>query len=320
MQTTMKCAAAILAALLGTAGSASAQTRVIIATSGSGTPSYALGSALASAISKNVRGYSADTDLAGSPEDGVKAVGRGKASLVFLPADAAFAASRGEGEFKSGKVALRAIAAINPYRIHVIAFSDAGITRLADLRGKRVSTGPAASATEAAAARLLEFAGLAIDKDIRRERLTPAETLVAMKDGKIDAAFLAGSVPIPAARDIATLRPARFIDTAAGVDAVNKKYGPLYTKGAIPAKSYPGQSGAVGAAESWVILACAESMNPQVAYNVTKTLFERKSLLAAMHSDAASLSLPKQREVKLPIAFHPGALKYLAEKGVRPRQ
>jgi uncharacterized protein len=319
MRTASMTAGLALAALLGLAGTAAAQskTRLIISVAGSGTPSNALGAALASSISQHVRGYSADTDIAASPEDGVKAVGRGKASLVFVASDVAYAASHGEGAFKDGKIALRAIAAINPYRMHVVVFEGSGVSRLADLKGKRIAV--AQGTAEAPATRLLEAAGLSADKDLRRAILAPADILAAAKDGTLDAVFAMGSVPVPLARDLAGIpgRTTKLIDSAGAVDAVNKKYGPLYTRGSIPAKTYPGQAAAVGAAESWVILAGGENLSAPVAYNVAKTLFEHKAMLAAMHSDAANLSLPKQREVRLPIAFHPGALKYFAEKGVR---
>jgi uncharacterized protein len=312
----------LLAVLAGLSGAATAQdkTRIIISVSGSGTPSNALGGALASSISKYVRGYSADADIAASPEDGVKAVGRGRASLIFVSSDLAYAADRGEGPFKGGRIALRALAAINPHRVHLIAFEGSGIERLADVKGKRVATGEGAA--DVAAARLIEGAGLNADRDVRRQAMTPADLLAAARDGKLDAAFVMGSVPVPLMRDLAGIpgKKAKLIDSAVAVDAVNRKYGPLYTRGAVPAKTYPGQAGAVGAAESWVILAGGDGLSAQAAYNVVKTLFEHKALFAAMHSDAASLSLPKQRDVKLPIAFHPGALKYFSEKGVQPRK
>ena len=309
-----------LTVLIGHADGTMAQDKVnlIVAVLEEGTPSNALGGAVASTVSKYVRGYSAKTSFASSQGDCVKAVGNGKADMAFATTDTVFAASRGEGEFKDAKLNLRVLAAINPYRMHIVTFEGSGIDKLADFKGRRLSTGPAASATEIVGTRLLETMGLS-DRDIRRQHLAANETLAAMRDGKIDAFLLVGGLPLPLVRDVSNIpgKKIKLIESASAVDAINKKFGPLYAKGAIPAKTYAGQTTQVGVIEAWTLLVTRATMNDRVAYNVVKTIFERKDHLAAAHSDGASLSLSRQRQMKLPVAFHPGALKYYAEKGGR---
>ncbi len=46
-----------------------------------------------------------------------------------------------------------------------------------------------------------------------------------------------------------------------------------------------------------------------------KTLFEKKPELVAVHKEAENIDL-KNQAVGLPLPFHPGAKKYLAEHGV----
>ena len=74
---------------------------------------------------------------------------------------------------------------------------------MADLKGKRVSTGSPGSATEVMAFRVIEAAGLDKDKDMKRERLGVAESVNALKDRKIDAFFWVGGLPTAAVTDLA---------------------------------------------------------------------------------------------------------------------
>src|SRR6202008_1226290 len=118
-----------------------------------------------------------------------------------------------------------------------------GISKLSDLKGKRVSTGSAGSGTEIMALRLLEAVGIDGKKDIKQERLGAAESVNAIKDRKIDAFFWVGGVPTAAVTDLGATPGVKIkmIDHADVVDKMNAKYGPLYVRDVIPAKTYPGQ-------------------------------------------------------------------------------
>ena len=89
-----------------------------------------------------------------------------------------------------------------PNRMHVVTIEGTGIEKMADLKGKRVSTGSPGSATEVMAFRVIEAAGLDKDKDMRRERLGVAESVNALKDRKIDAFFWVGGLPTAAVTDL----------------------------------------------------------------------------------------------------------------------
>jgi uncharacterized protein len=98
-----------------------------------------------------------------------------------------------------------------------------------------------------------------------------------------------------------------------------KKYGPLYAKGTIPAKSYPGQDKPASTVDVWNLLIVNEKMNEKLAHDLVKATFENKAELQAVHSEAANLDLSKQYEIGAPIPWHPGAQRYFAEKGLKPR-
>jgi TRAP transporter TAXI family solute receptor len=96
---------------------------------------------------------------------------------------------------------------------------------------------------------------------------------------------------------------------------MTEKYGPLYVKGNIPAKTYPGQETDVSIAVVWNLLICNANMKDQVAYDIVKTLFEYKPELVAVHRTAAEIKLEPQADGS-PIPFHPGALRFFKEKGI----
>jgi TRAP transporter TAXI family solute receptor len=159
--------------------------------------------------------------------------------------------------------------------------------------------------------------GLDPKKDIKQERLGAGESVNAIKDRKIDAFFWVGGVPTAALTDLAATPgiKMRLIDHADLADAMNKKYGPLYTKSTIAASSYAGQDKPVQNIDIWNILVTNDKMTDQMAYDIAKTLIEHKPELVAVHKEAVNIDL-KNQAIGSPIPFHPGAKKYLQEHGI----
>jgi TRAP transporter TAXI family solute receptor len=98
---------------------------------------------------------------------------------------------------------------------------------------------------------------------------------------------------------------------------MREKYGPLYVKGIIPVKTYPGQNVEVPITVVWNLLVCNEKMKGDVVYDILKTLFDHKPELVASHREASNLSLEYQAGGGSPIPFHPGAFRYFTEKGIK---
>ena len=311
----------VVAAGLGLGASASAQQsqNLSIVTGGTGGVYYPLGGGLANLLTKYVQGWQATAEVTGGSVDNLKLIGAGKADIGFTMADASLDAQRGEDKFKGNKVAQKTLAVLYPNRMHVVTVDGTGITALADLKGKRVSVGSQGSATEVMAIRVLEAVGLDPNKDIRRERLGVAESTNALKDRKIDAYFWVGGVPTAAVTDLGATPGVKIkmIDHADAVDKMNAKYGPLYSKGLIKTGSYPGQDKDNQQANVWNILVVSEKMNDQTAYNIVKTIFEHKAEWEAVHKSAAEVTLADQKQENSPVPFHPGAVRYFAEKGVK---
>src|SRR3954454_18374523 len=179
--TTMKKTVAVLAvtvaAGLAFAGLVHAQQRTMaIGTGGTGGVYYPLGGAVANVLSKSLPNVQATAEVTGGSIDNLKLIASGQSEMAFTMADAALDAMQGQDKFKS-KVPLQALLVVSPNRMHVVTVEGTGIEKMADLKGKRVSTGSPGSATEVMAFRVLEAVGLDKDKDVKRERLGVAESV-----------------------------------------------------------------------------------------------------------------------------------------------
>lgn len=308
-----------MSAGLGLAGIVHAQQKTLaIGTGGTGGVYYPLGGAIANVLSKTLPNMQATAEVTGGSVDNLKLIGSGQSEMGFSMADAALDAYKGEDKFKSGKVPLQTLLVVYPNRMHVVTVESTGIKTMADLKGKRVSTGSPGSATEVMAFRVIEAASLDKDKDMKRERLGVAESVNAIKDGKIDAFFWVGGVPTAAVTDLAATPglKMKLIDHSETVEKMNAKYGKLYTASSIKAGSYPGYDKDNAIAEVWNIIVTGNKMSNDDAYNIVKTLVEKKADIVAVHKEAESFTLDNQVQERSPIPFHPGALKYFKEKGI----
>jgi TRAP transporter TAXI family solute receptor len=309
-----------LAALGLVTGAALAQMKTIaIGTGGTGGVYYPLGGALANILSKNLPGYQATAEVTGGSVDNLKLIGSGQSELGFVMADAALDALKGEDKFRGSKVPLQTLMVLYPNRMHVVTIEGTGIDKMSDLKGKRVSTGSPGSATEVMAFRVIEAAGLDKDKDMKRERLGAAESVNAIKDGKIDAYFWVGGLPTAAVTDLGATPGVKIkmIDHSDVVDKMNAKYGKLYVTDTIPAKMYPGQDKDNKIATVWNILVTGDKMSNDLAYTINKIIFDKKSDLVAVHKEAENIDYKYQIRASSPVPWHPGALKYFADKGIK---
>ncbi|NTU60118.1 MAG: TAXI family TRAP transporter solute-binding subunit [Deltaproteobacteria bacterium] len=307
-----------LLALVASAAVAQQKTRLSIATGGTGGVYYPLGGAIANVLTKHVPNVEATAEVTSASVDNLKLVGAGKADVAFSLADTAWEGYIGAGKFPA-KVPVRAIAVLYPNKTQVVTLEGKGIAKMADLKGKRLSTGAAGSGTEIIAMRLLEAYGIDPDKDVKREKLSVAESVGALKDGKIDAFIWSGGVPTAAITDLAATPglKAKLLDHADAAPNMAKKHGPLYVTDTIPAKTYPGQDKDVQIVAVWNVLAVNEKMDEKMAYDVTRAIFEHKPDIVAVHKEALGIVLENQLKGGSPIPFHPGALKYFTEKGLK---
>ncbi len=293
------------------------KVRISIATGGTGGVYYPYGGAIASVASKYISGVDATAEVTAAAVDNLKLVGAGEADLGYAYPDLSYDAMEGKAPFKS-KLPIRMVAHLYVSYFHLVTLANSNIKSVADLKGKRVSTGAPGSGTEVVAFRVLEAAGLNYDKDVRRDRLSVVESANALKDGKVDAFFWVGGLPTAAILDLAATPNVsmKLVPTDTDINNIFKKYGQVYVKAAIPKTAYPKMTADVGVVGIPNVLVCNTAADPALIYNLLKAMFDHKQDLVNVHNQASEFTL-ENAVIKTVVPYHPGAVKYFKEKGVK---
>lgn len=315
-RTLLSAAAAALVA--PTASRAQPATQLAIATGTTGGVYYPLGGGIANILSRTVPGLSATVEVTGGSVGNLQLLGTGRVGMGFSQVDAAVDALRGNERFKGRPVAVRALAVLYTNRMQIVTTGATGIRTMADMRGKRVSTGAPGSATEGMAFRLIEAAGLDRDKDFRaRERLSPAESTNAMKDGKIDVYFFVSGVPTSAITDLGASPGVQLVlvDHADLADKVTAKYGPVYFPEVIPAGTYPGQRTDNKQMSVANILGVLDTLPDAQAKAMLSAIWAGRAELAQVHAEARNFTIEAQKSAAAGVPWHPAAEAFWKAQG-----
>jgi TRAP transporter TAXI family solute receptor len=290
-----------------------------IATGGTGGVYYPYGGGLAKILNEGLPNVRAAAEVTSASVDNLKLIRDGRADVAFTLADTLDDAVNGRAVFDGRPVPAAGLAVLYSNYTQIITLSGSGIERVADLRGHTVSTGAPGSGTEVTALRLLAAAGLDPVKDVRRQGLGASESADALKDGKIDAFFWSGGLPTAAVQDLSHTPgiSIRLVPSADLLPALRRDHGGLYFELRVPASAYPGVTNEVAVVGVANVLVVNKAMPEDLAYGITRLLFERQPELAGIHPEARNLALATAVKGS-PAPFHPGALRYYREKGVVP--
>ena len=295
-----------------------AKTRLSIATGGTGGVYYPYGGAIARVITEHLPGVDATAEVTAASVDNLKLVRDHKSDIAFSLADTLDDAVAGRGAFaRKGPVPARVLAVLYDNYTHLAASGASGVTRIAGLAGKHVSIGAAGSGTELIATRMLRAAGLDPGRDLMPVSLGVAQSVDALKDGKIDAFFWSGGVPTAAVLDLASTPGLswRLLSNDDVLDSLRQTYGAsLYSRLIVPRDTYAGLPADVAVVGVANLLVVHEDMPDQLAYDITRALFEHQAELVAVHAEAARLR-PATASTASPAPFHPGAIRYYRERG-----
>ena len=263
----------------------------------------------------------ATADVTGGSVDNLKLIGsqQSEVALRRWPTPRSMR-SRARTSSRATRSPVRTLMVLYPNRMHVVSIEGTGIEKMSDLKGKRVSTGSPGSATEVMAFRVIEAAGLDKDKDMRRERLGAAEFVNASRTARSTPSSGSAACRPPAVTDLAATPGVKIkmIDHADMVDKMNAKYGNLYTTGVIPAKTYPGQD------KDNAIAVGLEHPGRQ-RQDVRQGRLQHRQDIHRQDAPISSRCMPRPKASSSrirstknsPIPWHPGAVKYFSEKGVK---
>ena len=288
-----------------------------IATGGTGGVYYPYGGGIAKILNENLPGVRATAEVTAASVDNLKLIRDGRADVAFTLADTLADAVKGAGAFQDRPVNAASVAVLYSNYTHLVVLASSRIQSVPDLRGKVVSTGSPGSGTEVIAFRVLRAAGLDPDKDVRRQGLGASESAEALKDAKVAAFFWSGGLPTAAVQDLSHTPgiSIRLLPTLSLLTTLNRDHGPLYFPLDIPPGAYPGVETAVPVVGVANVLVVNKAMPDDLAYGLTRLLFEKQAELAAIHPEARNLSLQSATKGS-PADFHPGAMRYYREKGV----
>jgi hypothetical protein len=280
-----------------------------IATGATGAVYIIYGAAIADQLTKKLK-VAASSQSTPASVDNMKLIRDGKADLALTQADIAADAVKGTGRFAppEAKANAQALAVMYTNYLHLVTKDGSPINAVADLKGKRVSMGPAGSGTEVKAQRTLEGFGMK-PEDFQVQRLAAQDAADALRDGKLDAFFFDAGLPIGAILDLSSTQKIKLIDLSAAIKPMQDKYGSYYFGAKIPKGTYKGVDYDVTVPGIANLLVVPASFDKALAQAVIRTIFDSKVDLAKVHPAADELKL-ETMTVGSPIDFHPGAIDF----------
>lgn len=304
---------ATAAALMVASTAYAAPVYINILTGGTSGVYYPIGVGLSQIYSSGIKDSKTSVQATKASVENLNLLQAGRGELAFALGDSVADASNGveDAGFKAPLTKLRAIAGAYPNYIQIVASQESGIKTLADLKGKTVSVGAAKSGTELNARAIFKAAGLTYD-DMKVQYLPFAESVDLIKNRQLDATLQSSGLGMAAIRDLASTMALNYVSIP--VDVVGKIGNPAYQSAQIPANTYDGQADAVLTVAITNILVTREDVPDEVAYQMTRLLFDNLNRLGTSHSAAKDISLENAAK-NLPIALHPGAERYYKEVG-----
>ena len=287
--------------------------QVRLATGGVTGTYYAFGTAVAQILAEKT-GIPITVQSTGASKANIQLIDAGEIELALVQNDVMDYAWRGVDLFNGEKTnSFATMAAAYAEICQVVANPAAGIRTIADLRGKNVSVGDAGSGTEFNARQILEAYGITFN-DIGKQNLGFGPSADALRDNKIDAFFCVAGIPTPAIIDLATSKDIIVLEVDDARAAQLIRNYPFYTQFPIPAGSYRGQNAAVKTVAVKATFIVSAKLPENTVYQLTKALFENRSLIGAAHDKGKELSTSYAVE-GISVPFHPGAQRYFREIG-----
>jgi len=280
-------------------------THIRIATGSQTAVYYAFGRALGQLVDENLPDAEAEVLVTAASGENVRLVENRGAEIGFTQADILVTGSAPPDP------RVRALARVYEDLLHLVVPTDSPIRTLADLKGKRVATGAAGSGTEITVGRLLEVAGL--PDAIQAQRWGLDDSAAALRDGRIDAFFFSGGLPVQAIEDLNNSVGIRIVDLGEWVEPMRKAHSTVYVRREVNDSVYDLPAVSTLAVPNFLVV--PTEMPDDVAYELTKLLMERHEALARAHPAGERFDV-RSAIGTMPVPLHPGAARYF--RSVKP--
>lgn len=310
----MKKVLSLVIALMMVFSCASALAELTFTTGSTAGTYYAFGGVLAQYISDH-----SDVDITAVAGEGSAAnidmLDMHYAQLGFVQSDVAYYAANGIRfeQYEGAPItSFTALAALYNETVQLVTCNP-DIKSMDDLRGKNVSIGAAGSGVYFNAMDFLAAYDMT-EADINPQYLNFGDSAEALRDGKIDAAFVVAGAPTTAVVDLCATKSAYLVSLDDEHVAKLKELNGAYTECTIPAGTYDGVDTDTKTVAVKAIIIANGDVTDDEAYTIVSTIFDNAEEIASLHAKGAELDLSYAAECGL--AYHPGAAKYFAEKGI----
>lgn len=309
-----KILAALLVLILAVSMVACEGTKMTMGTGGTSGTYYGYGSILGQYMN-NHAGLNVNVVSTDGSKANIQGIDAGNYQLATVQSDVMAYAWEGSRSFENeGKMdSFRVVAGLYAEAVQLVTM-DPNIKSVADLRGKSVSIGAPGSGVYFNAIDVLDAAGLTVD-DINAQFQSFADSADALKDGKIQAAFIVAGAPTPAITELCTTNDAYLVPIDGEVAEKMMADCPFYTVYEIPAGTYKGQDEAVKTVTVKATLIVSASASEDDVYKLTAAIFDHMEDIAKEHGKGKELSLENATS-GMTAPFHKGAAKYFKEKGI----
>jgi TRAP transporter TAXI family solute receptor len=291
-----------------------AEQFVNVLTGGTSGVYYPLGVALSKIYGEKIADTRPQVQSTKASVENLNLLQQGKGEIAFALGDSVKLAWEGDTDagFKGPLGKLRIIAAIYPNYIQIVASKESGVKSLADLKGRSLSVGAPKSGTELNARKIFEAAGMSYEDLGKTEYLPFAESVELIKNRQLDATLQSAGLGVASIKDLSTSIDVQIVAVPEDVIA---KLGAPYIAAAIPAGTYSGQASDVPTVAVVNFLVTHSEVSDELAYEMTRQLFENLPDMVAAHNAAKAISLENALS-GLPAPLHPGAERFYKEQGM----
>ncbi len=306
---------AVMAAFSFTA-MASAATYMSVATGGTSGTYYAVGGALAAAVTKDGK-VQCTAETGNASVANANLISTKGIEIAFVQNDITYWAVNGQLMFQGKPLKnIRAVASLYPEHVQMVVTKNSGIKKFTDLKGKRVGVGAPGSGVEGDVQALFKIAGLTYKDLAKADFLDFAATAGRFKDDQIDAGFVVAGYPTAALMDLTTTKDnvTLFSFDDAFLKKLNKEY-PFFISSTIPANTYSGIKQAVKTPAVMAILITHADVPEADVYNFVSSMFKNLNDIKAAHAKGKEITLKGALD-GLTAPLHPGAAKFYKEKGL----
>ncbi|WP_372680333.1 TAXI family TRAP transporter solute-binding subunit [Desulfosarcina sp.] len=289
-------------------------TFISIGTGGTGGIYYPYGGGVAEIWSKYVKDVKAVAEVTGASVENVKLAHKGETVIGEVMGDVAVAGFNGLSKFNGKKHDILSMAIMYPNLLQIVSLKSSGVTDIAQVKGRSISTGSPGSGTNFMAEAVLKALDIAPDS-YKDSRLSFTENANALRDGTIDVGVWSVGPGTSSILDLATTHEINMIgftpEQTQQILAANETYSAVELAGGV----YRGIDQPVSTIGVWNVMICQASLDTEMVYNLVKALFEHNDYLQKIHPSAA-YTTPENAVKYSQIPLHPGTIKYLEEKGI----